>query len=84
MILGRCPTQPTCPSRFPPLLPPAPADVAQAVVESESPDSPYLRGGAAAVPSPLGFYVPPPFAIAVSAAQPRRLALRLRISCLPC
>ena len=46
-------------------LPPA-AEVAQAVRESESPDSPYLKPLSSSSPatSALGFFVPPPFAIA--------------------
>ncbi|PRW58426.1 Nudix hydrolase chloroplastic [Chlorella sorokiniana] len=41
-------------------------DVAQAVRESESPDSPYLKplSSSSPVTSTLGFFVPPPFAIA--------------------
>lgn len=42
------------------------ADIAQAVQESECPDSPYLKplSSSSPVTSPLGFFVPPPFAIA--------------------
>ena len=43
--------------------------MAQAIEESQRPDSPYLQppgSGAAGASSALGFFVPPPFAIAHS------------------
>ena len=69
--LGTCAAQPwhmQLAHPPPPLAPmaTAPADVAQAVRESEFPDSPYLQplGSGSGTNSTLGFFVPPPFAIA--------------------